>query len=130
MQGRPRRKQTKTSAVVTSTFWRLGREREHHYIFRVSKYVQYLRRGHASKMEQRTVSKSANSESSPRRKSMRKKIILLIRGRIIYNKTDDIARHSMVMHQTDQIMNRTSVRTWWSLTRTGDMVGGKEPPDK
>ena len=27
MQGRPRRKQTKTRAVVTSTFWRLGRER-------------------------------------------------------------------------------------------------------
>ena len=27
MQGRPRRKQTKTSVVVTSTFWRLGRER-------------------------------------------------------------------------------------------------------
>ena len=35
MQGRPRRKQTKTSAVVTSTFWRLGRENEHHYIFSV-----------------------------------------------------------------------------------------------
>ena len=32
MQGRPRRKQTKTSAVVTSTFWRLGREREHHFL--------------------------------------------------------------------------------------------------
>ena len=91
---------------------------------------KYLRRGHASKMEQRTVSKSANSESRPRRKSMRKKIILLIRGRIIYSKTGDIARHSMVMHQTDQIMKRTSVRTWWSLTRTGDMVDGKEPPDK
>ena len=91
---------------------------------------KYLRRGHASKMEQRTVSKSANSESRPRRKSMRKKIILLIRGPIIYNKTDDIARNSMAMHQTDQIMNRTSVRTWWSLTRTGDMVDGKEPPDK
>ena len=83
-----------------------------------------------SKMEQRTVSKSANSESRPRRKSMRKKIILLIRGRIIYNETDDIASHSRITHQTEQIMNRTSVRTWWSLTRTGDMVDGKEPPDK
>ena len=70
-------------------------------IFLVSKYVQYLRRGHASKMEQRTVSKSANSESRPRRKSMRKKMILLIRGRIIYNKTDDIARHSVVMHSPE-----------------------------
>ena len=81
-------------------------------------------------MEQRTVSKSANSESRPRRKSMRKKIILLIRGRIIYNETDDIARHSMIMHQTDQIMNRTSVKTLWSVTRNGDMVDGKEPLDR
>ena len=38
-----------------------------------------LRRGNASKMAQRTVSKSANSESRPRRKSMRKKMMHLDR---------------------------------------------------
>ena len=85
---------------------------EYHDIFGESKYVQYLRRGHASKIEQRTVSKSANSESRPRRKSMRKKIILLIRRQNIYNKIDDVARQSMVNgYVPNQIINRTSVRT-------------------
>ena len=61
---------------------------------------KYLRRGHASKMEQRTVSKSANSESRPRKKSMRKKMIHLIRRQVIYIY---IARHILcgkVMHKT------------------------------